>query len=74
MIPPMMHQTATDRMASPSMPSRVPHRCTRKTETATAMNVNRPCHDNTRPPKPARIGFMPIVMVAKIPMEKLSIY
>ena len=68
MTPPMMAHIEAEYRTSATMPSRVPHRTTRKTAAATAMKVNTPCHDSRNPPASIRLGFMPMPMLARVSM------
>ncbi len=62
-MPPIIDQTATDKMESGSKPSFVPQRYVRYTAVATATNVRKPCHDSRKGPKSKRLGFIPIAIV-----------
>ena len=66
MIPPMMHQVATDRIASPSSPSLRPHRQVRYTATATATKVKKPCQDSMNPAVRMMSGSKGMLITARI--------
>ena len=69
MMPPMMHQVATERMASPSRPSRRPQRQARYTATATATKVKKPCQDSWNAAVRIMSGSNGIFMTARMSME-----
>ena len=73
MMPPMMHQVDTDRMASPSSPSLRPQRQVKYTATATATNVRKPCHDSMNPPTLKMLGPNGMLITARMSMNLCSL-